>query len=113
MCSINNNTTVLDIEDIKKTHKFNNYSEELWNKLIEEFKENYLDFKIRKDIILFQKKLQKKYKISLSNCELIKMYNELNINDINLKNLITKKTKIRFGSTSYNRINICTSRIYR
>tara|TARA_B000000437_G_scaffold216108_1_gene191796 strand:- start:546 stop:2285 length:1740 start_codon:yes stop_codon:yes gene_type:complete len=91
MCSINNNTTVLDIEDIKKTHKFNNYSEELWNKLIEEFKENYLDFKIRKDIILFQKKLQKKYKISLSNCELIKMYNELNINDINLKNLITKK----------------------
>ena len=38
--------------------------------------------------------MQRKYKISLSNCDLIKIYQYLNIDNVFVKNLITKKTKL-------------------
>ena len=88
MCNIYQKT---DIEDIRKEHKKNNYSEEIWNNLIIEFKDNYEFFETNRDIIIFQKKLQKKYKVTVSNCDLIKIYNFLELNNIKVKNLITKK----------------------
>ena len=92
MCNIYQET---DIEDIRKEHKKINYSEEIWNNLIIEFKDNHEFFETKRDIINFQKKLQRKYKVTVSNCDLIKIYNFLELNNIKLKNLITKKkTKI-------------------
>ena len=88
MCNIYQET---DIEDIRNEHKKNNYSEEIWNNLIIEFKDNYEFFETNRDIINFQKKLQKKYKVTVSNCDLIKIYNFLKLNNIKIKNLITKK----------------------
>jgi len=88
MCSI-------DIEDINKKHKKNNINEDIWSNLLKDFKSVYECFDSKKDVIIFQKKMQRKYKISLSNCDLIKLYEELNINNIKIKNLIIKKkTKI-------------------
>jgi len=40
---------------------------------------------------MFQKNMQRKYKISLSNCDLVKLYEELDINNTKIKNLIIKK----------------------
>ena len=92
MCSNYNNIELTDdIEDIYKKHKNNNYSDSIWNNLINEFKNNYKLFEERKDVILFQKNLQKKYKVTISNCDLIKIYNYLELNNEKLKNLITKK----------------------
>jgi len=88
MCNIYQET---DIEDIRKEHKKINYSEEIWNNLIIEFKDNHEFFETKRDIINFQKKLQRKYKVTVSNCDLIKIYNFLELNNIKLKNLITKK----------------------
>jgi len=88
MCNIYQET---DIEDIRNEHKKNNYSEEIWSNLIIEFKDNHEFFEIKRDIINFQKKLQRKYKVTVSNCDLIKIYNYLELNNIKLKNLITKK----------------------
>jgi len=88
MCNIYQET---DIEDIRNEHKKNNYSEEIWSNLIIEFKDNYDFFETKRDIINFQKKLQKKYKVTVTNCDLIKIYNYLELNNIKLKNLITKK----------------------
>jgi ELP3 family radical SAM enzyme/protein acetyltransferase len=88
MCNIYQET---DIEDIRNEHKKNNYSEEIWSNLIIEFKDNYDFFETKRDIINFQKKIQKKYKVTVSNCDLIKIYNYLKLNNIKLKNLITKK----------------------
>jgi ELP3 family radical SAM enzyme/protein acetyltransferase len=52
------------------------------------------DFKSITDVKQFEKfklSIQRKYKIVLSKPDLISIYNNLNINDITLKNLITKK----------------------
>lgn len=80
----------IDIENIN-LHKKKDYSEITWNNLIIEFQKNYNYFETRKDIIIFQKKLQKLYKVTVSNCDLIKIYNYLKLNNIKIKNLITKK----------------------
>ena len=49
------------------------------------------EFKSITDVDKFRLNIQRKYKIVLSKPDLINIYNNLNINDINLKNLITKK----------------------
>ena len=67
---------MLDIEDIKKSNLIDN---EIWKNIINDFLNTYINFENRNDVILFQKKIQKNYKITLSNCDLIKIYNELNI----------------------------------
>ena len=84
MCSI-------DIEDINKKHKKNNIDKDIWSNLLNDFESVYQCFDSKKDVIIFQKKMQRKYKISLSNCDLIKLYEELNIDNIKIKNLIIKK----------------------
>jgi len=88
MCNISQN---IDIEDINNIHKKKDYSETTWNNIIIEFEKNYNFFETKKDVIMFQKKLQKMYKVTISNCDLIKIYNYLELNNIKVKNLITKK----------------------
>ena len=84
MCSI-------DIEDINKQHKKKIFSKDIWDKLLNDFQSNYNLFETKKDVILFQKNMQKKYKISLSHCDLVKLYEQLDINNTKIKNLIIKK----------------------
>ena len=81
-----------DIENIViNSHKNNNYSTEIWDNLLNEFKKNYILFETHKDVLIFKKNIQKKFKITISNCDLIKLYNTLNIDNIKVKDLITKK----------------------
>jgi ELP3 family radical SAM enzyme/protein acetyltransferase len=84
MCSI-------DIEDINKQHKKKTFHENIWQNLLTNFKSEYETFETKKDVIMFQKNMQRKYKISLSNCDLVKLYEELHIDNTKIKNLIIKK----------------------
>lgn len=78
-----------DIEDIKRNKVI--IDNDKWNEMIDEFNNSYNNFETRKDVIMFQKTLQRKYKVSVSYCDLIKIYNTLNLDNIKVKNLITKK----------------------
>tara|TARA_B000000475_G_C15987131_1_gene443526 strand:+ start:20 stop:1765 length:1746 start_codon:yes stop_codon:yes gene_type:complete len=83
---------IIDIENIQKnTHKQSTFSKQQWKKLEDEFINSYKEFNTHADIVKFKKKLQQKYKISISKCDLIKLYNNLNIDNLNVKNLIIKK----------------------
>lgn len=84
MCSI-------DIEDINKQHKKKTFDKNIWQNLLNSFKYECETFETKKDVIVFQKNMQRKYKISLSNCDLVKLYEELHIDNIKIKNLIIKK----------------------
>ena len=86
-----------DIEDIHKhIHKDKEYKENsIFNGLLEclaeEFKNNLDTFKTTNDIDKFKKGIQKKYKYTISNAEFIKIYKYLNLDNQQLRNLITKK----------------------
>jgi ELP3 family radical SAM enzyme/protein acetyltransferase len=83
---------IIDIENIQKnTHKQSTFSKQQWKKLEDEFINSYKEFNTQADIVKFKKKLQQKYKLSISKCDLIKLYNNLNIDDLSVKNLIIKK----------------------
>ena len=83
---------IIDIENIQKnTHKQSTFSKQQWKKLEDEFINSYKEFNTHADIVKFKKKLQQKYKLSISKCDLIKLYNNLNIDDLSVKNLIIKK----------------------
>ena len=91
----------IDIENIvenKKTiikhqndYKNTIYTEEEYNIVSKELIDNIENIQNDKDVIKFQKDIQKKYKISLSKSNLIYFYKSLNLNNSNLKKLITKK----------------------
>jgi ELP3 family radical SAM enzyme/protein acetyltransferase len=84
-----------DIEDLHKNdHK--EYKESgVFNSLMEniakEFENNIDNFKTINDIDKFKKNIQKKYKYTISNAEFIKIYKYLNLENQQLRNLITKK----------------------
>lgn len=85
-----------DIEDIVEVHKEKEYKESsIFNGLLEnitaEFEENIENFKTSNDIDKFKKNIQKKYKYTISNAEFIKIYKNLNLENQQLRNLITKK----------------------
>ena len=86
-----------DIEDIRKhIHKDKEYkNNSIFNGLLEclaeEFKNNLDTFKTTSDIDKFKKKIQKLYKYTISNAEFIKIYKYLNLDNQQLRNLITKK----------------------
>jgi ELP3 family radical SAM enzyme/protein acetyltransferase len=93
-------THILDIEDMGMLTKANNvctehkaptYTPEQWDDLVNEFKVYQNTIKTRQDLDKFKKHIQKVYKVTVSNAELIRIYNFLNINDLELKNIITKK----------------------
>jgi ELP3 family radical SAM enzyme/protein acetyltransferase len=94
-----------DIEDIQvpllasapaHTHADNGYkASSVFNGLLEniaeEFKDNIESFKTSSDIDKFKKGIQKKYKYTISNAEFIKIYKYLNLENQQLRNLLTKK----------------------
>lgn len=86
-------TDIEDIEDIIPVvdNKSKNISDELWNNILIELKEHYENIKKEKDIIKFRLYIQKKYKIILSNSNLIKAYHALGYNDHHFKYILTKK----------------------
>lgn len=81
---------IQDIEEINLTNRYKDiFTKEQWSILIEEFQKTNLQN--NKDLKIFQKYIQRKYKFVISNCHLIKIYKYLNLNDTKLKNIITKK----------------------
>lgn len=86
-----------DIEDIGIVHHKNGgYKESsIFNGLLEsvagEFKNAMNGFATVGDIDRFKKGIQKKYKYTISNAEFIKIYKYLQLDNQQLRNLITKK----------------------
>jgi ELP3 family radical SAM enzyme/protein acetyltransferase len=86
-----------DIEDIHihsnnhKEYKDNSIFNGLQESITAEFENNMENFKTTSDIDKFKKSIQKKYKYTLSNAEFIKIYKYLNLENQQLRNLITKK----------------------
>jgi ELP3 family radical SAM enzyme/protein acetyltransferase len=89
----------IDIENIveNKINKHSNdyknttYTDEEYNIVSKELIDNIDNIRSNNDVIKFQKDMQKKYKISLSKSNLIYFYKSLNLDNNNLKKLITKK----------------------
>jgi ELP3 family radical SAM enzyme/protein acetyltransferase len=87
----------IDIEDIHihcndhKEYKDNTIFNGLQESIAVEFENNIENFKTTGDIDKFKKSIQKKYKYTLSNAEFIKIYKNLNLENQQLRNLITKK----------------------
>ena len=82
---------VADHHHIHKEYKNNSVFNGLLECLAEEFKNNLDTFKTTSDIDRFKKKIQKLYKYTISNAEFIKIYKYLNLDNQQLRNLITKK----------------------
>ena len=86
---------ITDIEDIHsnnhKEYKENHIFNELMERIASEFENNIENFKTNNDIDKFKKNIQKKYKYTISNAEFIKIYKYLNLENQQLRNLITKK----------------------
>ena len=76
---------------INKEYKDNDVFNGLLECLAEEFKNNMDTFKTTNDIDRFKKVIQKKHKYTMSNAEFIKIYKYLNLENQQLRNLITKK----------------------
>ena len=83
---INDINDIEDIEDIKDIKDINDI-EDITSEFIIFFNNIYT----KESIYKFQKYIQKKYKKTLSNCDFIKIYNKLDLKDLDLKKLITKK----------------------
>lgn len=83
----------MDIEDIIPYSKHKNIERhaDVWENLLYEFSEAKDSIKTREDLDKFKKHIQKAYKLTLSGAELIKIYNTLGLEDLELKKLITKK----------------------
>ena len=94
---LNDNVNVNDIEDIGIVHHNNGgYKENsIFNGLLEsvsgEFKDAMSGFATVCDIDRFKKGIQKKYKYTISNAEFIRIYKYLQLDNQQLRNLITKK----------------------
>jgi len=92
-------TDVFDIEDIegiKGIHKDTGYKDNsifngIMESVAEEFKNAMDGFATVGDIDRFKKGIQKKYKYTLSNAEFIRIYKHLQLDNQQLRNLITKK----------------------
>ena len=83
-----------DIENIIKhdnNHKNKIFNEKEYEIISREFLDKINSIDSNEDIALFQKYIQKNFKITISKCNLMFFYNSLNIDNIKLKKLITKK----------------------
>lgn len=72
-------------------HKTRTYTNEEYNIVSFELNKNIENLKTAEDITKFQKHIQRSYKISLSKANFIYFYNSLDIDNLALKRLITKK----------------------
>ena len=76
-----------DIEDLVS----NNISDDTWNAIVCELSAKKNDIQSDKDVLKFRLHIQRKYKIILSNSQLIKAYHNLGLNDPIFKYVLTKK----------------------
>ena len=92
-----NNQDIADIADIENivrhnnNHKSRTYTDEEYKSISAEFLKNIDTIKTSNDITKFQKHIQRTVKVSLSKSNLIYFYKALNIDNLTIKNLITKK----------------------
>lgn len=92
-----NNQNIADIADIENivrhnnNHKSRTYTDEEYKSISAEFLKNIDTIKTSDDITKFQKHIQRTVKVSLSKSNLIYFYKALNIDNLTIKNLITKK----------------------
>uniref|UniRef100_A0A6C0K8F3 tRNA carboxymethyluridine synthase n=1 Tax=viral metagenome TaxID=1070528 RepID=A0A6C0K8F3_9ZZZZ len=84
-------THTIEHQHINKEYKDNSVFNRLLECLAEEFKNNMDTFRTTNDIDRFKKGIQKKHKYTISNAEFIKIYKYLNLDNQQLRNLITKK----------------------
>ena len=84
-------THTVEHQHINKEYKDNSVFNGLLECLAEEFKNNMDTFKTINDIDRFKKGIQKKHKYTISNAEFIKIYKYLDLDNQQLRNLITKK----------------------
>jgi alanine dehydrogenase len=90
-------SSAVDIENIVNITKHSNnykntiYTDNEYKIVSNELISNIESLRTSEDVIKFQKNIQRKYKISLSKANLIYFYKSLNLDNNNLKNLITKK----------------------
>ena len=84
-------THTIEHQHINKEYKDNSVFNGLLECLAEEFKNNMDTFKTINDIDRFKKGIQKKHKYTISNAEFIKIYKYLDLDNQQLRNLITKK----------------------
>ena len=85
---------IMDIENIVRhnnNHKNRTYTDKEYKSISEEFLKNIDNIKTSADITKFQKHIQRTVKVSLSKSNLIYFYKALNIDNLTIKNLITKK----------------------
>jgi ELP3 family radical SAM enzyme/protein acetyltransferase len=85
---------IMDIENIARhnnNHKNRTYTDKEYKSISEEFLKNIDNIKTSADITKFQKHIQRTVKVSLSKSNLIYFYKALNIDNLTIKNLITKK----------------------
>jgi ELP3 family radical SAM enzyme/protein acetyltransferase len=90
---------ITDIENIvsnniikhNNNHKNKTYTEEEYKNISTEFMKSIEHIKTNDDITKFQKHIQRTLKVSLSKSNLIYFYKSLNIDNLTIKNLITKK----------------------
>ena len=92
-----NNQNIVDNVDIENivrhnnNHKSRTYTDEEYKSISDEFLKNIDTIKTSDDITKFQKHIQRTVKVSLSKSNLIYFYKALNIDNLTIKNLITKK----------------------
>jgi len=84
-------THTIEHQHIHKEYKDNSVFNGLLECLAEEFKNNLDTFRTTNDIDRFKKRIQKKHKYTISNAEFIKIYKYLDLDNQQLRNLITKK----------------------
>jgi ELP3 family radical SAM enzyme/protein acetyltransferase len=89
--AIANATHTIEHQHINKEYKDNSVFNGLLECLAEEFKNNMDTFRTTNDIDRFKKNIQKKHKYTISNAEFIKIYKYLDLDNQQLRNLITKK----------------------
>ena len=77
-----------DIEDLVVSRKI---PEDTWNAIVIELDNKKIDIKNNKDLIKFRLFIQRKYKIVISNSDMIKAYNELGYDHLEFKYVLTKK----------------------
>ena len=77
-----------DIEDLVVSRKM---SDDNWNAIVSELDNKRIDIKSDKDLIKFRLSIQRKYKIVISNSDMIKAYNALGYDHPEFKYVLTKK----------------------
>lgn len=82
---------IQDIEEIIDSHKKDSFTEDKWNIILSELAAKKDEILHSKSVAKFRLYMQTKYKVILSNSNLIKAYHKLGYKDTQFKYILTKK----------------------